>query len=157
MSTIIVGHFDQMEHLREAMMLLEGLGFRSSDYAAYYLDPPGQHGVYLLVSNAANEDEENAEWIDGFTGEGIGAYLGAFPPDRNAVCRTATSGNGNGSHPLMLAIKAVPATVEAVAVAILGHSVARRINRVQGTWEHGDWLDLDRREAVVSLLHCDPR
>ncbi|HJV24413.1 MAG TPA: hypothetical protein VJ673_01955 [Aromatoleum sp.] len=157
MSTIIVGHFDEMEHLREAMMLLEGLGFRSSDYAAYYLDPPGQHGVYLLVGNAANKDREDAEWIDGFAREGIGAYLGAFPSDRGTAREAAPSGNGAGSDRLMLAIKAVPATLEAVAVAILGHSVARRINRVQGTWEHGDWLDLDRREAVVSLLHCAPR
>jgi hypothetical protein len=97
MSTIIVGHFDQMEHLREAMMLLEGLGFRSSDYAAYYLDPPGQHGVYLLVDGALNEDEENAEWIDGFAGDGIGAYLGAFPvtpPPGSRRAETATARTG---------------------------------------------------------------
>jgi len=170
MATIIVGHFDQVEDLWEAMRLLEGLGFRSTDYAAYYLNPPGHCGVYLLAHDIEDEEGSSLGASVGNIGEpagpGVGAYLGMSSGSTSLAAASPTA-SPTGSHFAsaneemqpsgpMLAIRAAPAAAEAIAVAILGHSVARRINRAQGRWEHGSWIELDRREPVMQLLQCDP-
>lgn len=184
MATIIAGHFDHVEHLEEAVRLLEGQGFAKDDYATFYLNPPGQHGLYSLGGDApADQGAAGAGKgaaagaaigggvglaigaiggpIGALAGTGVGAYLGALAgalsqvddpkPEAATLDRPAEPPGGP-----MLAIHCDAPGSEATAVAILGHSLARRIDRANGRWKDGSWTDFDPREPVLTLLKRDP-
>ncbi|CAL94406.1 hypothetical protein [Azoarcus olearius] len=184
MATIIAGHFDHVEHLNEAIRLLEGQGFGPGDYASFYLNPPGQHGLYMLGGDAAADQGSDGAGkgaaagaaigggvgmvvgaiggpIGALAGSGVGAYLGALAgalsqttdPEPAAATKDVPAEPPGGP---MLAIHVDQPGQEATAIAILGHSMARQIDRANGTWTDGTWTDFDPREPVVTLLKRQP-
>lgn len=78
MATIIVGHFDRIVQLQEAVRLLEEQGFSPPDYAAYYLNPPGQHGLYGLGGDAHHDHGSHDAGPGAATGALLGGATGAL-------------------------------------------------------------------------------
>lgn len=77
MSTIIAGHFAQQEQVQAAVDALHKEGFYGDSVAAFYLNPPGQHGLYpiggdVAMSRGAKETDKGA-----VMGAATGAVAGA--------------------------------------------------------------------------------
>jgi hypothetical protein len=81
MSTIIAGHFQLQDEIANARQALLDAGFAPSRISAFYVNPPGQHGVYELggdhaVSPGARASDEGV-LQGGATGAVAGALAGA--------------------------------------------------------------------------------
>lgn len=81
MSTIIAGHFQLQDEIANARQALLDAGFAPSHISAFYVNPPGQHGVYQYggdhaVSPGARASEEGV-LQGGASGAVAGAMAGA--------------------------------------------------------------------------------
>jgi len=157
LSIIIAGHFDHLEQLQEAIKELSIHGFSPAEYAIYHLTPPSQDSLYFLGGAAPSADRAPAA---GLAGTGVGAYLGALSgamsrmaPDANVAIIEAPADPPGGQ---MLAINVDRPGAEALAVMILGQTLARRVNRTCGQWAEGRWCDFDPRQPLLTLLKRDP-
>ncbi|BAL24942.1 hypothetical protein [Azoarcus sp. KH32C] len=173
MSTIIAGHFDHVEQLQEAIKELSLHGFSPAEYAIYHLTPPGQDGLYFLGGDSGSDEGGRGAVMDAaafgghrapaeaLAGTGVGAYLGALSAamnrmeaaDANVAIIEAPADPPGGQ---MLAINVDRPGAEALAVTILGQTLARRVNRTSGQWAEGRWCDFDPRQPLLTLLKRDP-
>lgn len=81
MSTIIAGHFQLQDEIADARQALLDAGFADARISAFYVNPPGQHGVYAYggdhaVSPGARASDEGLVQ-GGAAGAVAGALIGA--------------------------------------------------------------------------------
>ncbi len=183
MSTIIAGHFEHMEDLHEAVELLHERGFSAEDYATYYLNPPGAHGLYRVGIDARQEESAPGAGTGAATGAaaggaagaalgiiggpiaalaggGIGAYVGSLigalgQMDRLERENADVEERAEHSGPL-IAVNANDSSEEQTAVNALMRCSPLQIDRASGDWQHGEWVDFDEREPLETLHRSDP-
>lgn len=89
MATIVAGHFEHVEQLQKALELLAEQGFSKHDYATYYLNPAGQHGLFWLGGDARSDE--------GSRDAGKSAAVGAVVGGTTGVAAGTTTGLMVGS------------------------------------------------------------
>ncbi len=187
MSTIVAAHFEQPEQLDRAVQELKAQGFSEQEYAVYYLNPPGQHGLTPIggdVHSDEGAEEAGKGAVTGATlggavglavggavgmaaggialpvgllaGAGVGAYTGSLV---GALGKTHEPNPEEASreHPIeppagpMLAVCVDRAATETLAIMILNQAGAREIERSEGRWVDGEWLDFDPRRPAETI------
>jgi hypothetical protein len=147
--------------------------FKHDEFASYYINPPGQHGLRPLGGPVAEHGPRNASTgavVGGATGVALGGLAGAVSPEAGAAAAMAGAGVGAyvGSlygalnqlqdNDVELALLETPMEAgagpmvaicidrpgtEQVARAALNRHGAHAIERQEGRWEAGDWKDFD--------------
>jgi hypothetical protein len=183
MTIIVAGHFAHIEDLHEATAQLTGAGFARDEYATYFLNQPGQHGLYPVGGDAGSDEGTRDSGktasagavaggaagavvgspggpIGALAGAGIGAYLGSLA-GALAGARDPDPDQATRERPAepppgpMVAVRADTQELEATAVDILDRCHARQIDRTHGEWHSGEWLDFDPRKPIQTLLRRD--
>lgn len=180
MSRIIYGHFDHIEQVQAALEEFSRRGFSKDEYTSYYLNPPGQQGLFLIrdqvSSDAGAKDATKgaaagaaiggaaglaigttvAGPVGAIAGAGVGAYVGslagALKTSHSASKEEATAEHPVAEHPggPMIAVCADRAGVENEAISVLRKHGAQEIAGAEGEWVQGNWQDYDPR------IHSDP-
>lgn len=179
MARIIAGHFGDIEQLREAVARLRERGFTADDYATYYLNPPGGHGLYRISFDAENNENAPGAGVGAATGAaaggaaglaigivggpmgalaggGIGAYIGSLMGALGQMDQLETEDAGV-EHPddpvsgPMIAVNAVGGKAEQQAIDVVMRCSPLQVDRARGDWQHGEWVDFDPREPVETL------
>lgn len=178
MQTIIAAHFADMTHLHEATAGLAAQGVASQDYATYYLNPPGQQGLYRLDRQAAGQSDaldaaRNAS-AEVDAGRAARAEVGHADTEVGALAATSVSAYVGALTEAMwgtlapdharqgpdeaarggptVAVRVENADDEAAVVSILKRCNARQIDRTHGHWQDGHWADVDPQAPGTRLL-----
>jgi hypothetical protein len=77
MSTIIAGHFQLQDEIANARQALLDAGFADSRISAFYVNPPGQHGVYAYGGDHDKSPGARASDEGVVQGSAAGAVAGA--------------------------------------------------------------------------------
>lgn len=77
MSTIIAGRFQQQEAVEEATEELVRAGFPRESIASFFVNPPGQHGVYPIGGDHAESAGAHESRKGIVRGAATGAVVGA--------------------------------------------------------------------------------
>jgi hypothetical protein len=168
MATIIAGMFDTVEKAEGAVdKLLDG-EFGRKDICSFANNPPGQHAAFPIGGDE-NEDPgaRHAESDAGkgaavglgagaaigavaagppgaAVGAGIGAYVGSLVGALHGL-----KGKGTEEDPvrrpagIMIAVRIAGAKAEQSAIATLHTQGAIHVERAQGEWRDGQWIDFD--------------
>lgn len=88
MSTIIAARFRQPEQLQAARLTLGERGFNANEYADYYVNPPGQHGMNPLGGDTYSD--KGAE--DAGKGAATGAVVGGTVGGAAGIAAGAATG-----------------------------------------------------------------
>lgn len=184
MTTIIAGHFENVDQLQDAVGQLGRQGFAPSDFATYFLNPPGQRGLYWLGGDAPSDQGTTGAGkgaavggavggtaglavgsiggpIGALAGAGVGAYVGSLIGALSRMHEPEPD-KATVEHPAeppggpMIAINVDRPGAEAAAIGILGRCGAVQINRANGTWQAGEWTDYDPRQPIDVLLQRKP-
>ena len=177
MTTIIAGMFDTVHKAEDAMDNLLGGDFGENDICTFANNPPGQHGTFPIGGDE-NEDP-GSKHADGDAGKGaavglgtgaaigavvggppgaavgagIGAYLGSL-----AGALHGMEGKGTEEDPvrrpagIVVAVKIESGTAEQSAISTLQTHGAIHIEKAEGQWRDGKWIDFDPVSAPV-ILH----
>lgn len=98
MSTIIAGRFDNTSQVQAVLKDLAVARFKHDEFASYYVNPPGQHGLYPLNDGAgshhAASDTATSAMVGGAAGVAIGGLAGAVSPETGAAAALAGAGVG---------------------------------------------------------------
>lgn len=164
MSRIIAGVFETLteaERTREA--LLEA-GFAEAEITSFFNNAPGQHGELATGGDeAADPQAEGAQKgtaagaaIGAGVGlaaglaagpaaiaiAGVGAYVGSLAGTASA---TEDEDGRSVRRPagVMVAVNVGTGEREGDAVRVLRAQGADNIERAEGLWENGDWVDFD--------------
>lgn len=89
MTQIIAAHFNSVEELQAVVDTLPARGFGADDYATYFLNPPGQRGLYWLGGDAVSDE--------GASGAGRTAAVGALVGGGAGVAAGSATGFAIGS------------------------------------------------------------
>ncbi len=184
MSRIIAGHFRHIEQLQEVVALLRERGFSADDYATYYLNPPGGHGLYRVGFDVENNENAPGAGVGAATGAaaggaaglaigivggplgalaggGIGAYIGSLMGALGQMEQLEAE-DASVNHPAeppsgpMIAINAADEKAEQDAISIVTRCSPLQVDRARGDWRHGEWVDFDPQEPVETLHHREP-
>jgi hypothetical protein len=168
MSTIIAGLFENIEQAGDAEESLRRHGFGAGDVCHFANNPPGQHDRFPIGGDE-NADpgarHAHAGTVAGAgvgagagaavgalvagppgaaVGAGVGAYVGSLAGTLNQL-----EGKGSDSRPVrrpagvMVAARVDGAQPERTAVAVLRAEGAQHVERAQGTWSDGKWVDFE--------------
>ena len=106
-----------------------------ADICIFLNSPPGQHGALGALGGP----------VVAIAAAAVGAYAGSLVG--------ATAGMGDeGGHPpaeerrqagVMLSVRIAEPSVESRVIAVLRTEGAMDIERAQGEWRDGDWIDFD--------------
>jgi len=102
MSTIVAGRFDTAAQVLAVQKDLSAAHFGRHEFASYYVNPPGQHGLYPLGGDVAADASATEAGggavagaaIGGAAGLAIGGLAAAVVPVAGAVAAVAASGVG---------------------------------------------------------------
>jgi hypothetical protein len=179
MSKIIAGRFDEAQQMQRALQALAQRGFDESEYASYYVGPPGQHhltpvGGDAHSSEGTKKSGQGAAYgavgggalglalgslagpLGAFAGAGVGAYVGSLY-GAMIKARQSNKVDATPEQPAeraagaMVAVRADRPGAEEEAIAILDSSGAREIERTEGEWRDGDWSDFDPRVPTETV------
>lgn len=173
MSRIIAGVFDTMTEAERTRDALRNAGFAESEITSFFNNAPGQHGLGTEVTTGGDEPADPqargmekgtvrgaaigaaAGFAAGLTAgpaaiatAGVGAYIGALAgtaeesEDRVAATLRRPAG-------VMVAVCAVSDDREQEAIRVLREYGADNLERAEGVWENGDWLDFDPTAVPV--------
>ncbi|MGE5171229.1 MAG: hypothetical protein ACM3JC_12775 [Rudaea sp.] len=169
MTRIVAGVFDDEQAATVAARDLHGAGFDAGDLDQFALNPPGRHqGLALGGDEDADAKAEGGD-AGAVKGAAIGTAVGAVAGIAAtpllgpvAVAGGAAAGAYAGSlagavrrmgderpapepRPagVMVAVHAGKAEEEDLAIDVLRDHGARMIERAEGTWRDGKWLDFD--------------
>ena len=176
MATIIAGMFDTVNKAERAMdKLLDG-EFGAQDVCTFADNPPGQHDSFPI---GGDEDEDpGARHADTDAGKGaavgmgtgaaigavvggppgaaigagIGAYVGSL-----AGALHGMEGRGTKEQPMrrpagiVVAVKADGGNAEKSAIATLQTEGASHVEKANGEWRDGIWVDFDPVSVPVII------
>ena len=175
MTTIIAAMFDTVHKAEDAMGKLLG-EFGAKDVCTFANNPPGQHDIFPI---GGDEDKDpgskHAEGDAGkgaavglgtgaaigavvggppgaAVGAGIGAYLGSLTGALHGM-----EGRGTVEDPvrrpagIVVAVKIESSKAEQSAISILQTYGAIHVEKAEGQWNDGDWIDFDPLSAPVMV------
>jgi hypothetical protein len=170
MTQIVAGVFDDEQSATSTAHELRNAGFDASNLDQFVLNPAGRHaGLPLGGDEYADAKADGAE-KGTLKGAGIGSAIGAVAGlaatplvGPVAIAAGAATGayagsiagtmNKLGEHDeqtreprpagVMVAVNAGSAEDEEVAIDLLRNGGARMIERAQGSWRDGKWMDFD--------------
>lgn len=178
MTTIIAGMFDTIEKAKGAMEKLLNDQFGEKDVCSFANNPPGQHATFPI---GGDEDEDpGATHADADAGKGaavglgtgaaigavvagppgaavgagIGAYVGSLVGALHGL-----EGRGTEEEPvrrpagIVVAVRIENAQTERSAIAILQAQDAIHVEKAEGQWRSGKWIDFDPVSAPV-IVHA---
>ncbi|MHB1332813.1 MAG: hypothetical protein ACYCY1_09460 [Sulfuriferula sp.] len=172
METIIAGRFNTWEQANiTTLAVLNITGILRGDICTFYVGPPGQHAAYPVGGDQHSDPDANEAHNKSMTGSAIGAGVGGLAslPAGPAAAATgalvgAYAGSLVGSLQGMLKPEEHstqtenPSRASGVMVAIriresfgaessLIHTLERHgaedIEKTEGEWRDGEWLDFD--------------
>jgi hypothetical protein len=189
MTQIVAGLFDDEQSATAAAHELRNAGFDAANLDQFVLNPPGRHDAFPL---GGDEDADpNAEGAEGGAAKGaaIGTAVGAVAGlaatpliGPIAIAGAAAAGAYAGSlagamnkmgdaddnvrepRPagVMVAVNTDSPEDEEVAIDLLRDRGARLIERAEGSWRNGKWMDFDPVKAPDMVdtggrTHADQR
>jgi len=171
MSTIVAGVFETEAAAARAAEQLRLAGFEHNELDQFALSPPGRHHQLPLGGDEAADPHAKQGGVGAATGAAIGSAVGAvagavatpllgpaaIPGGLAAgayVGSLAGAMNSMQSEPrtnepitrpagIMLAVNAEYGEDEEVAVDLMRQAGARMIERADGAWRDGRWVDFD--------------
>ena len=170
MTQIVAGVFDDEQAATSAAHDLRGAGFAASDLDQFSLRPPGQHQGLPTGGDETADPEAKGGDTGAVKGAAIGAAVGAAAGlaatpvlGPIAVAGGAAAGAYAGSltgavkrmgeedRPVqeprpagvMVAVNADAREDRERAIAVLHEHGARMIERADGAWRNGKWVDFD--------------
>ena len=173
MSTIIAGRFQSSEHADEAVATLVSQSVAHDDISVFYVTPAGQHDATPIGGDEdqspGTERAHHGAGTGALLGAGagvagalIGATAGLAAPmivvaGLGAAAAGAYSGSlagamggtmDAGRHAIrhagmMVAVNVVPDRSEGDVIAALRGAGGVDIERAEGTWTDGEWVDFD--------------
>lgn len=169
MTQIVAGVFDDEQAATAAAHELRSAGFEAADLDQFVLNPPGRHNRLPLGgdedADAKAEDGDKGALTGAAIGTAVGAVAGlaALPlVGPVAIAGGAAAGAYAGSlagavnkmgdgepapelRPagVMVAVNADSAEDEEIAVDLLRDRGAQMIERAEGAWQDGKWVDFD--------------
>ena len=173
MSRIIAGVFDTMTEAERTRDALRNAGFAESQITSFFNNAPGQHGLGTEVTTGGDETADPqarglekgtirgaaigaaAGFVAGLTAgpaaiatAGVGAYVGALAGTAERS-EDATAEAVRRPAGVMVAVCAGSEEREQNAIRVLRECGADNIERAEGVWENGDWLDFDPTAVPV--------
>ncbi len=172
METILSGRFDTWDKAaKTAQALLNITGVSKEDICTFYVGPAGHHAAYPIggdqYSDPAAEGAHHNSMLGGAIGAGI-AGLATLPAGPAAIATGAVVGAYTGSlvgslqgmddhtdnpdpsdNPtrasgVIIAIRiAEPSDAEGSVVHSLEQRGAQDIEKTEGQWRNGEWVDFD--------------
>ncbi|HEX4326600.1 MAG TPA: hypothetical protein VH105_07255 [Burkholderiales bacterium] len=102
MSHIIAGRFDTTAQVAAVLTELDAAHLTRGEFASYYVNPPGQHGLYALggdefadaAARHAGGGAATGATIGGAAGLAIGGVAAAVSPEAGAVAALAVGSVG---------------------------------------------------------------
>jgi hypothetical protein len=185
MSRIVAAVFDDEQSATSTAHQLRDAGFEASDLDQFALNPPGRHHA-LPMGGDEDEDAKAAGGDKGaMTGAAIGTAVGAVAGlvamplvGPVAIAGGAAAGAYAGSlagavnkmgddspapelrpFGVMVAVNTDSSEDEEIAVGLLREGGAQMIERADGSWRNGKWVDFDpvRPPVIVeSRVNDDP-
>lgn len=184
MSTIIVGHFEHVEQRDSAVAALARQGFTGDEVSAFFLNPPGQHGLRRFGGDTSSDEGASSAGkgataaavvggaaglaigsvagpIGALAGAGVGAYVGSLA---GALGKTHEPHieDATAEHPVVppggpaIAVCVDRSGSEAGAVDVLKDHNARQIEREHGTWADGEYIDCEAHTPAEVLFSRAP-
>ena len=175
MSIILAGRFDTTVQVLAVLKDLRSARFGQTEFAGYYVNPPGRYGLYPLAAGkasavAAGAQQGSRAVADGQPGssraaamrggDSVGAYMetlldalnqraGASAASAEPPATANDAGPEAGAGPMVAICVDRPGT-EQIARATLHRHGAQAIERTEGRWEDGNWKDFDARETAAA-------
>lgn len=192
MATIIAGRVETQQRANELIEKLRSHGIAPADMQAFYVNPPGQHGVFPVggdVHADTGTKEASIGQASGIAagaaaGLAAGAVAGAALPPLAPILAVALAGVGahvggmagalastrpsqeekhetETSTPdedavdmrrggMMLAVRVDPAN-EKTVIDVLKAAGAEDLEREEGQWQDGQWIDFDPVKPVHKI------
>lgn len=183
MATIIAGLFETIAEAEKAEVELKNGAFDKSDVSVFALNPPGQHALYPVGGDQYADpgaDEADTGAATGAalggtmaamaaTGAGlvvaaaaaaVGAYTGSLVGALNKL--GDQSDEAQPAAPIerhagvMVAIKTDDAQKQEQAITLLRVHGAQAIEKADGEWRNGQWVDFDPRKPPVLVTAPRP-
>ena len=165
MTTIIAGMFDTVHKAEDAMGKLIGGQFGAKDVCTFANNPPGQHDAFPIGGDEI--EDPGSKHADGHAGKGaavglgtgaavgagIGAYLGSL-----AGALHGMEGRGTQEDPvrrpagIVVAVRIESGKAEQSAISTLQTYGAIHVEKAEGQWNDGKWIDFDPLSMPV-ILH----
>ena len=184
MTRIVAGVFDDEQAATVAMRELRDAGFEACDLDQFALSPPGRHHALPLGGDQDADPKAVGGDSGAVTGAAIGSAVGAVAglaaiplvgpiaiaggaaagayagSLAGAVNRMGDDGPAPPTRPagVMVAVNAETSEDEELAIDLLGAREARIVERADGTWREGKWVDFDPVSVpdVVELEEPSP-
>jgi outer membrane lipoprotein SlyB len=181
MTTIIAGMFDTIDKAQSAMNRLLNGEFGRQDVCSFANNPPGQHATFPIGGDE-NEDpgavHADAQAGKGAAiglgtgaaigavtagppgaavGAGIGAYVGSLVGALHGM-----EGSGTDEEParrpagVMVAVRIESGGAEQSAIATLQAQGAIHVEKAEGEWREGKWIDFNPVSVPVILDTSEP-
>ena len=167
MSRIIAGVFDTMTEAERTRAALRNTGFAETEITSFFNNAPGQHGVGTAVTTGGDETMDpqarnmhkgtaagaaigaGVGFAAGLTAgpaaiatAGVGAYIGALAGTAQATADESAHAVRRPAG-VMVAVNAGDDERENEAIRVLRECGADNIERADGLWENGDWVDFN--------------
>lgn len=170
MSTIIAVRFETLEKAEQAIqVLMSSAALKSENICTFYVGPPGQHATHPLGGDHNNDShsaEAHAEGMKGraigagvvglaalaagpvaaVAGAAVGAYVGSLAGALSGMNEDEAKPQGDQvvRHAgVMVATRIADTTDETSVVRTLEQHGAQDVEKAQGQWRHGTWVDFD--------------
>lgn len=162
MTTIIAGMFETLEQANLAAQELRG-EFSTRDVGVFHINPPGQHDTYPIGGDeradpGAKEGDEDAGKgatagavaggaagaVGGPAGAALGAAVGAYTGSMvGAMQGLGATNSTERPAGVMVAVNVGDPAREDAAAQVLRASGAEGVERAEGEWRDGDWVDFN--------------
>ena len=163
MATIIGGLFGNIAQAEQALEDLLQHGFHRHDLSLFHVNAPGQHDTFPVGGDQDADPQAEDSHVDAVKGAAAGAAIGvavaAAGPAALAVAVAVGAYTGALSGVLggmtdstrepqrgagvMLAINTIDADRERRALELLKRHEAQDVERAEGVWRNGQWVDFD--------------
>jgi hypothetical protein len=168
MNTIIAGLFETIDEAEGAARSLRGRRFADDAVSHFANNPPGQHDQFPIGGDENADPGAKHAHGSAVAGAGVGAGAGATvgaivggPPGAAvgagvgayvgslAGALGGLKGKGSDQRPVrrpagvMVAVRVDGTTEEQTAIEVLSTEGASHIEKAQGQWSGGKWVDFD--------------
>ena len=178
MTTIIAGMFDTVDKAEGAMGKLRNAEFGEEDVCSFANNPPGQHATFPIGGDENEDPGATHAHTDAgkgaavglgtgaaigavvagppgaAVGAGVGAYIGSLVGALHGL-----EGRGTQAEPMrrpagiVVAVRIEGGKDARSAIATLRTQGAMHIEKADGQWRDGKWIDFDPVSAPV-ILHA---
>lgn len=163
--TIIAGRYDTFEEAGAVRSRLEASGFPRSSISVFFNNPPGRHDLTDVGGDEDADPQAHRAHEGAVAGAaagaglglaaiaagplgvaalaGAGAYVGALAGAVNATDHASTRRPLRRPAGVIVAVHVGDSGRDDDAIRLLEATGAEGIERADGTWRDGDWIDFD--------------